>query len=301
LTRVRGATLWLRLRRMLLFAFVGATLPACTAIYFTVANVPASLTAVTRIAAIAYSGGVRGKLDIYRPPDHTSATARPVIVFFYGGGWTSGARQQYRFAATTLAQLGYVTVVPDYRLYPEVRFPAFVEDGARAVAWVQAHIADYGGDASRIVLMGHSAGAHLAALLAIDSHYLRAAGADPARIAGLIALSGPYDLNPNTAALNTIFAAPYTPDDWRPTHRVDRREAPALLLVGADDRLVGSAASKLFAELLGARGGEVELKLYDHCDHTCPVAALAAPARRKAPTRADVAAFMARISARRPN
>jgi acetyl esterase/lipase len=301
LTRARGATQWLRLRRMLLFAFIVSTVPACTAVYFAAANVPARFLEVTRRANIAYASGTRGKLDVYQPPGHPTTPVRPVIVFFYGGNWTSGARQNYRFVATSLAQLGYVTVVPDYRLYPEVRFPAFIEDGAKAVAWVQAHIADYGGDAGRIVLMGHSAGAHLAALLAVDARYLSAAGADPGRIAGLISLSGPLDLAPNTKLLNSIFAAPNTSDDWRPTRHVDRREAPTLLLLGRDDRLVGSAGSELFAELLRGRGGDVEFKLYDHCDHTCPVAALSVPARHKAPTRSDVADFMARVSARRPD
>jgi acetyl esterase/lipase len=266
---------------------------------FAVANLPAHFSEATRTSGIAYAPGPRGKLDVYRPAGATPAAPRPVIVFFYGGGWSSGNRSAYRFAATTLADLGYVVVVPDYRLYPEVRFPAFIEDGAAAVAWAEQHIAAYGGDGTQIVLIGHSAGAYIAAMLSVEPRYLKQAGADPAPIAGLVTLSGPMWLRPNTPQLNIIFSAPYAPTNWQATALVARRGPATLIIHGLDDQLVGTDNSVLFAEQLRAAGGEVTLKLYEHCDHVCTLAALSVPARRRAPTLADIATFLKSLSARR--
>jgi acetyl esterase/lipase len=275
-------------------------LSGCDTISFALANLPAHFAEATRSAGLAFAPGARGKLDVYRPAGAQPGAARPVIVFFYGGSWTNGRRGDYRFAATTLSQLGYVVVVPDYRLYPAVRFPAFIDDGAAAVAWVQQHIAAYGGDPAEIVLMGHSAGAHTAAMLSVEPSYLRRAGADPAAIIGLITLSGPMYLRPNTPTLRTIFSAPYGPDDWQATARIVARSAPALVIHGRDDRLVGEDNAVQFVDRLRAVGGEAILKFYEDCDHVCPLAALSVPARKRAVTVADVAAFLESISARRP-
>jgi acetyl esterase/lipase len=281
-------------------ALLAVALAGCNTLYFAAANLPAHFAGASRHAGIAYAPGPRGKLDIYRPAGASPSAPRPVIVFFYGGAWTGGERSEYRFAATALSELGYVVVVPDYRLYPEVRFPSFVEDGAAAVAWTVQHIAAYGGDPARLVLMGHSAGAYAAAMLSVEPRYLDRASVDPARVTGLITLSGPMYLRPNTPTLHMIFSAPYGPEDWQVTARVTRRVPPALIIHGNDDTLVGTDNSQLFADRLRAAGGEVTLKLYAHCDHVCPLAALSLPARRRAPTLADVAAFLATLSARRP-
>jgi acetyl esterase/lipase len=139
-------------------------LTACTRLALAVVNGPARLSGVTRTADLAYGDQRRQKLDVYQPRRAT-ATPRPVVVFWYGGSWTAGEKESYRFVGAALAQMGYVAVLPDYRLYPNVKFPSFIDDGARAVAWAQKHAADYHADGRRIVLMGHSAGAHLAALL----------------------------------------------------------------------------------------------------------------------------------------
>jgi acetyl esterase/lipase len=285
----------------LLAALIVATaLSACDTLSFTAANLPAVFANASRTAGIAFAPGPRGKLDVYRPAGASRRAPRPVVVFFYGGSWSSGKRQSYRFAATALSNLGYVVVVPDYRLFPEVRFPVFVEDGAAAVAWTERHIAEYGGDGKQIVLMGHSAGAYTAAMLSVEPGYLQRAGADGASIAGLVTLSGPMYLRPNTPTLDMIFSAPYTAQDWQATARVAQRGPPALIIHGRDDPLVGTDNSERFAELLRAQGGEVTLKLYEHCDHVCPLAAMSVPGRHRAPTLTDVAAFLDSLSARRP-
>src|SRR6185295_10367345 len=141
---------------------------------------------------IAYGPEPRHRLDIYVPDGF--ARPRPVIVFFYGGNWQSGERGGYRFVAESLTRAGNVVVIPDYRLYPAVRFPAFLDDSARAVAWVAANIGRYGGDPDALYLMGHSAGAYNAAMVALDRSYLRAVGG--AKIAGVIGIAGPYDFLP---------------------------------------------------------------------------------------------------------
>jgi acetyl esterase/lipase len=271
-------------------------LSACTALSFAVANAPARLSDVQRTADIAYGESPRQRLDVYRPA--RADPAKPVIVFWYGGAWTEGARAQYRFVGTALAQLGYVVVVPDYRLYPEVRFPTFLDDGASAVSWVQQHSAQFGGDAQRIVLMGHSAGAYMASMLLADSQYLARAQVDSRRIVGLIALSGPFNLTPNTRSLNAIFAAPYSVDDWRVTARQVHPTPPTLLIHGLDDRLVLSAVSAQFAAQLRSLGSNVTLKLYEHCDHVCTLAALSVPARRRATSLAEIAVFLNSLSGR---
>ncbi len=142
--------------------------------------------------------GERGTFDLYVPESATAST--PVVVFFYGGGWDGGAKSIYPFVGQSLASEGFIVAIPDYRIYPEVRFPGFVEDGARAVAAVEGLVRKGGGGvpAGRhpVFLMGHSAGAQIAALLAYDGRYLAKAGASNASLAGFIGLSGPYDFLP---------------------------------------------------------------------------------------------------------
>jgi acetyl esterase/lipase len=158
-----------------------------------------------RTPDIAYGPDPRHRLDIYTPAGATADA--PVIVFFYGGTWMSGGRHEYLYIAATLTARGIVTVIPDYRLYPDVRFPAFLEDAASAVAWVQKHIAAYGGNARNVVLMGHSAGAHIAAMLTLDERYLDAANARP--VQGMIGLAGPYDFLPlRRDDLKDLFGPP---------------------------------------------------------------------------------------------
>jgi acetyl esterase/lipase len=284
----RVAVVWL------LVATSAIALSGCTALSFAVANVPARLAGLQRTANIPYGELPRQRLDVYRPA--RADVSRPVVVFWYGGAWTEGARAQYRFVGAALAQRGYVVVVPDYRLYPEVRFPTFLDDGARAVYWVQQHIAEFGGNAQRIVLMGHSAGAYMASMLLADAQYLRRARADSDRIVGLIALSGPFNLTPDTPSLNAIFASPYSVADWRVTAQQKRAAPPTLLIHGLDDRLVQSAVSERFATQLRSLGSDVTLKLYARCDHVCPLAALSVPARRRATSLADITVFLNSLS-----
>ena len=174
-------------------------------------------------------------------------------IFWYGGSWQSGSKSDYRFVGAALAEHGYITVLPDYRLYPDVKFPDFLDDAAHAVAWVQQHAQEFGGDPHRIVLMGHSAGAHTAAYLALNREFLARRGAKPEWIVGLVGLSGPYVLAPNTRALNRIFAPPWGESDWQPIRFATSQAPPTFLAHGVSDDLVSVAQTKNCATLSSPR------------------------------------------------
>ncbi|ODA66703.1 Carboxylesterase NlhH [Methyloligella halotolerans] len=248
----------------------------------------------------------RRSLDIYTP-DGTGTF--PVIVFFYGGSWQSGEKEIYRFAAASLARRGYVTVVSDYRLYPEVRYPAFLEDAAQAVAWVKGNIATFGGDAGRLFVMGHSAGAYIAAMVAIDRRWLAPHDLVPSRdLAGLIGLSGPYDFLPiRDRTLIEIFGGASRPET-QPISYVTGDEPPALLITGLLDGAVFSGNSKRLAERLHAVGSTVTLKTFWNLGHLETVGALSSSLRFVAPILGDIDRFVEAVaeagghpSAKRPS
>jgi acetyl esterase/lipase len=229
---------------------------------------------------IAYGSDERQRLDVYVPRD-AAVSPRPVVVFFYGGSWRSGRREYYRFVGEALTSRGYVAVIPDYRVYPQVRFPDFVDDAARAVAWTINSAGDYGGDPGRVFLMGHSAGAHIAALLLTDPHYLAAAGSERQRVSGFVGLAGPYSFDPlQYRTTRPIFET--TPDAraTMPYDLVDGGEPPMLLIHGLDDRTVLPINSEAFATRVTAAGGTAEFLAYPDTGHTGIILALARPFRR---------------------
>lgn len=241
--------------------------------------------------SIAYAEGSRHTLDICRPTDAVTA---PVIVFFYGGAWRSGNKELYRFAAKALARRGYVAVVPDYRIYPAARYPDFLDDGALAVRWVKDHAKRFGGDPDKIFLMGHSAGAHIAAMLALDRRWLEKVGIAPSRdIAGLIGLAGPYDYLPlRDEILKVIFGGADCPET-QPIFHVAAGAPPALLMTGARDHLVEPGNSTRLADRLRAVGNTATVLTYPYVGHYMIVAALAPMVRLRLPVLRDVDAFIA--------
>jgi len=259
----------------------------------------AALTASPAVAAspdIAYAAGPRHGLDLYRP---RGRGAHPVVVFFYGGSWDSGRKRDYRFVGQALAARGYLTVIPDYRLYPEVRYPAFLQDGAQAVKWAHDHAAQYGGDPKKLFLMGHSAGAYNAAMLTYDQRLLHAVGLDPARdIKGLVGLAGPYDFLPlRSETLKVVFG----PEDQRPATQpiayVDGDEPPALFMHGLNDTVVEAPNATRMAARIRQKGGRVETVFFNKLSHPLILASLAWPLRLLAPTMKTASAFIDREAA----
>jgi acetyl esterase/lipase len=251
-------------------------------------------TMVSRIQltqSIAYADRSRHRLDVCRP---RGAAAAPVIIFFYGGAWQSGYKELYRYVAKALARRGYVAVVPDYRIYPEVCYPEFLHDGALVVRWVKDNIARFGGDPAKLFLKGHSAGAHIAAMLSIDARWLGKVGLDPRRdIAGLIGIAGPYDLMPlRDEKLKMIFGGVDRPET-QPIYHVAPGAPPALLMTGGRDRLVEPGNSVRLAARLVAAGNAATVLTYRRVGHFIIIAAVAPFLRFLVPVMRDVDAFIA--------
>lgn len=254
------------------------------------------LNLIARIGGTRVDRGIRyGRcprhiLDIYPP---AADGPSPVIIFFYGGGWEDGERSDYLFVGQALAEQGFTTVIPDYRVFPEVRFPGFVEDAAEAMRWTVDHIAEFGGDPRRIIVMGHSAGAHIAAMLAFDRKWLAKFSLD-ARLAlcSMIGLAGPYDFLPlHSQTLKQIFG----PEDGlaatQPINFVEVGALPALLATGKNDQAVEPGNTLRFAERIRCFGGEAEVKFYDRVGHRTLIGAFSRPLRFLAPVLDDVAVF----------
>lgn len=243
-------------------------------------------------AVDAMANGARHTLDVCQP---RSATAAPIVVFFYGGGWRSGQKETYRYAAKALAGRGYVAVLPDYRVYPDVKYPDFLDDGAHAVHWARDNAARLGGDAGKIFLMGHSAGAYIAAMLSLDARWLAKVGMSPARdVAGFIGLAGPYDFLPlHDDTYRTIFGGDRP--ETQPIAHVAPGAPPALLLTGRNDAIVDPGNSTRLAERLRAAGNEATEIEYPHVGHFFIVAALAPVFRLFIPVLRDTDAFIERV------
>jgi len=234
----------------------------------------------------------RQKLDVW-VPRRAAAQPLPVVVFFYGGGWVAGERRDYGFAGRAFASNDFVAIVPDYRLVPNVRFPAFIQDGALAVKWARDHAAQYGGDPMRITLSGHSAGAYIGAMLALDPHYLRDVGVDPKTVRAAALLAGPYDFYPFTEqrSRDALGAWP-KPADTQPITFARADAPPMLLMAGTADTVVQPRNSKALANALAKAGGTAELKLYEGQSHIDLAKALSPLFRGSNPALADSVSFL---------
>jgi acetyl esterase/lipase len=227
----------------------------------------------TILADRAYGPLPRQKLDVYMPRHGADDAA--VVVFFYGGGWNKGSKSRYLFVGQSLASAGFILVVPDYRVYPDVVFPDFVVDAANAVAFARETLRKPDGTPRRIFLAGHSAGAHIAALLNLDERYLASAGVPKAAVSGLVGLSGPYDFLPLEEDIyKAIFPEPIRTAS-QPINFVDGSEPPMLLITGDADTTVRPGNTTRLAAAIDARGGGVSVKIYPGVGHIGTVAALA--------------------------
>ncbi len=260
--------------------------------------VPPENVTVTR--DISFSTATTAKLDVYRsaaikttaegPTAHK--IPKPVVIFFYGGAWNSGDKESYFFMGEALTSRGYVVVIPNYRLYPEVIFPTYMDDAADAVKWTVDNISNYGGNAEQIIIMGHSAGAQLAALVAYDTRYLQRVGVDRQRIRGIISLAGPLDFLPLTEPeLFLIFPEPVRAAS-QPINFIFGNEPPTLLMHGEADTRVGIHNSRNLAARIRERGGRVEETYYPGVGHPGILLQFASPLREGKPFLNRVAQFI---------
>jgi len=271
-------------------------LAACSPLAVVNAVSPDGASSAT--TAVRYGADPRNMLDIYRPATlRAGGGAAPVIVFFYGGNWVSGKRSDYAFVGRALAARGFVVVVPDYRLYPQVRYPDFLVDAAQAVVWTERHIGTYGGDPQQVFVMGHSAGAYNAAMVALDPRWLGKWGVKPDSLRGWIGLAGPYDFLPvQNRTTRPVFNYPYTRADSQPVNHVGEagtKTPPALLIAAKSDDLVDPARNTGgLAAKLRAAGVPVREAYYGGVNHYTLVASLSSSLHALAPTLDAVAAFV---------
>lgn len=216
-----------------------------------------------------------------------------MAVFFYGGSWQEGDRLLYRFVGAALARRGIVTIIPDYRVYPQVRFPDFLDDAAAALRWARDHAGAHGGDPGRLVLVGHSAGAHIAAMLALDAQWLESVGLSPGDVAGMAGLAGPYDFLPlRDPVLQVIFGPETKRDRTQPINFVSAEAPPLLLLAGAKDRTVDPGNSQRLAERAQRAGASARAVIYPNLDHRLILGALSPLLSPLAPVQDELTRFI---------
>lgn len=236
---------------------------------------------------IAFGDDPRQRLDVFPAAEPN----RPVVVFWHGGGWTSGNKRKYRFIGRAIQRMGYTAVMAGYRLHPQVQFPAFAEDGALALRWVHEHIAEHHGDPTQLFLMGHSAGAHTAAHLAYNRHWAELAGVPSANLRGFIGLAGPYDFYPQPK-YQPAFDLSDPTEPWRPINMVTHPTVPALLLNGRLDMVVGAGNARRMAARIREHGGEAAVIIYPYLEHISLMLALGRPLGWL-PVQRDIGRFIA--------
>ena len=281
-----------RPRMRLLAILLPCFLTACSGPDLVNALVPEEGYRVVR--DLAYAEGPRGRLDLYVPEG--AAEGAPTVIFYYGGNWQSGSKEDYLFVGEAFASRGYQTAIPDYRLYPEVRFPAFLEDAAAAAAWVEAEAGRAGVEAGPIFLVGHSAGAYIAAMLTLEPRWLASGDSGICdRVAAMAGLAGPYDFLPlKSDDLKDIFGPEPSRARTQPINHVDGAAPPMLLVSGRDDLVVSPGNAERLAAKIRDRGGTVEERYYEDTGHIALVASLADPLRWVAPALEDLDRFFRR-------
>ncbi len=260
---------------------------------FTALNAPVKLDGVSVHKDIVFDQEHNLALDVYRNEKITKP--QPVLVFFYGGSWREGKKEQYKFISSKFSEAEFITVIPDYRKYPDVLFPDFIEDGAKALAWVKNNIADFHGDASQIFIAGHSAGAHIASLLIADEKYLKPYDMHPDKdLAGFIGISGGYDFIPEKEFRKVVFANEVGNNyqDISAAHFISGDEPPILLLHGEKDDVVTIQQSHKFEDKIKSKGGKVILKTYKNADHLNIMSSLTWLGSEDVPIFTDMREFM---------
>ena len=255
------------------------------------------------VAATQYGADPQQKLEMFVPakPQKASAAPYPIVVFIHGGGWDSGNPHDYRFIARALVPQGYAVVLPGYRLYPKARFPAMIEDGASALRWVHDHAAALGGDPTRVVLMGHSAGAYNAAMLALDRQWLGREGLDANQLRGFIGLAGPYDFLPlDTDASRNSFGNATNLSATQPIRFARADAPPMLLLTGDGDKTVRPRNSVALARAMTEAGRPMQAQVLPGLSHTRIIMLMAKPFASNRAVLDKVLPFLASVTAPSP-
>ena len=276
--------------RLLLALAASVASSACSSLAFLAANLPASFGDYSRRTGIDYAAAPRNQLDLYLPQRRERAS---VVIFFHGGGWNSGDKSRYKFVGAALTAQGFIAVLPNYRLYPQTKSPEFLQDAAAAVTWVHAHAAEWGGDPERLYLIGHSAGAHIAVMLALNRRYLEEAGGSADWLRGVVGLAGPYDFLPfSDEYLHDFFGPPQRFAESQPINFVRGDAPPLLLLHGLKDIRVNPRNTRNLAAAQQAAGSLVRAQYYEDASHGDMVSAFSILRRHRAPVLDEVRQFV---------
>ena len=270
---------------------------ACQKVGLYLANSANEDDAYHAVRDIAYGGKPWQQLNVYTP-SNSKAKTHPVIVFFYGGGWSQGDRTSYEFVADTLAREGFVVVIPDYAKYPEARYPDFQIDAALATRWVKDNVAEHGGDAGDLHMIGHSAGAHIGAMLLADRSFLNDVDLTPDVYRSFVGISGPYHFTPGISKFKTIFGPPENYSNMQASHFVDGDEPPMLLMHANNDTIVGYSNIERFSAAIEKAQGSVEIKRYLGIGHFLIMGQFSARLGDDKGVVADAVAFMRQHSAK---
>ena len=238
---------------------------------------------------LAYGSHSRQTLDIYTNPKNDHGC---LIVFAYGGSWDSGDKNMYGFVGAALARKGHTVAIPNYRLYPEVKFPTFAEDFALSMTHpkVQQYIQQ-----KPLILMGHSAGAMLAGLVSFDANYFETVGLSKTQVAGYISLSGPHDFFLPSQKPRWIDMFGNTPEQQiqaLTVNHVHNNNPPTLLLHGEDDTIVVPESATVLQQKLEDAGVPAQAHIYSGVSHKDIIVATSRGLHFLAPTLKDIERFL---------
>jgi acetyl esterase/lipase len=223
---------------------------------------------------IAFHSDMTPRLDVYRPE---AGTGHPVVIYVYGGSWRSGNKELYAPAAQRLLPSGFVLVIPDYTLFPKAGYPRQTEEIAAAIAWTLDHIADFGGDPRRVVLIAQSAGAQIAGLALLEPRWLAAHHHSASDLRGFVGISGVYDFGAvlayhgastrTRAMLAEILGGADNAGRASPMSYVTSQAPPALLIHGDADTTVPISVGLDFHHRLQAAGVPSEFITFPGAGH----------------------------------
>lgn len=284
----------LKTLNVIMVLFLSLLSTACSKSVFFAANLPSYFGSQKVIADMDFGSKYNSKLNIYLPKN--TKESNPVIVFFYGGKWEDGSKDDYRFVADAFTELGYIVVIPDYVKYPQVKFPEWQYDAAKALAWTHNNISKYKGNAKELFVIGHSSGAHIGALLTVDNKYLAAEGGNRNWIKAFAGIAGPYHFIPEEDDLKDMFGPQQNYKYMHVTNYIDGKQPPMLLLWGKKDTIVGEININNMLPQLQETNSLYQVKYYDDLDHISIISSLTRYKRNKSKIYEDINSYFNEIT-----
>ena len=248
---------------------------------------------VERAGALAYGRDPAQRVELWLPDGAVPVGGFPLLAFVHGGGWHSGAPADYRFVARAMGERGYATALIGYRLVPEGRYPAMLEDTAAGLRRALDLASQHDVATGSVALMGHSAGAYNVLMLGLEPRWLEAEGLTTDRIAGIVSLAGPADFFPfDKDSSRNAFGHAADPRATQPVTHVSPDAPPVLLMHGDADTVVRPRNSRVLAARLREAGAPVALAEYEGMSHAGIIMAFARPFDRDARVTARVMRFL---------